>query len=119
IGSDPNSKGGRILADYIEKLPVLIAQSIIQVNAALKPATLSFGRGHEGSISFNRRFFMKDGTVGWNPGVHNPKIIEPAGPIDPDVDVLYAESNDGQPISTFVNFALHLDEVGGSDVSAD
>lgn len=119
IGSDPNSKGGKILADYIEKLPGLIAQSIIQANAALKPANLSFGRGYEGSISFNRRFFMTDGTVGWNPGVHNPKIIEPAGPIDPDVDVLYAETKNGHPISTFVNFALHLDEVGGSDVSAD
>ena len=119
IGSDPNSKGGQILAGYIAKLPALIAESIIQANAALKPAKLSFGRGHEGTISFNRRYFMRDGTVGWNPGLHNPKVIKPAGPIDPAVDVLYAETVDGRPISTFVNFALHLDEVGGSDVSAD
>jgi hypothetical protein len=119
IGADPKSKGAQILADYISKLPGLIAESIIQANAALKPAKLSFGVGHEGSISFNRRYFMTDGTVGWNPGLHNPKVIKPAGPIDPAVDVLYAETTDGRPISTFVNFALHLDEIGGSDVSAD
>lgn len=119
IGVDPEGEGGQILAGYIAKLPALIAKSIIQANSALKPAKLSFGSGHEGSISFNRRFFMTDGTVGWNPGLHNPKIIKPAGPIDPEVDVLYAETTDGRAISTFVNFALHLDEVGGSDISAD
>jgi neutral ceramidase len=119
IGIDPKSKGAQVLAGYIEKLPALIAESIIQANAALKPANISFGLGHEGSISFNRRYFMTDGTVGWNPGLHNPKVVKPAGPIDPAVSVLYAETLDGRPISTFVNFALHLDEVGGSDVSAD
>ena len=119
IGVDAKSKGGQILSGYIAKLPELIAESIIQANAALKPAKLSFGLGEEGSISFNRRYYMKDGTVGWNPGLHNPKVIKPAGPIDPAVSVLYAETADGRPISTFVNFALHLDEVGGSDVSAD
>ena len=118
-GIDPKTEAGRTLASYISKLPGLIAQSIIQANAALKPAKLSFGKGHEDSISFNRRFFMTDGTVGWNPGLHNPKIIKPAGPIDPAVDVLYAETADSRAISTFVNFALHLDEVGGTDVSAD
>lgn len=116
---DPNSKGGQILYTYITKLPGLIAESIIQANAALKPAKLSFGLGDEGSISFNRRYFMKDGTVGWNPGMHNPKVVKPAGPIDPEVAVLYAETVDGLPISTFVNFALHLDEISGTVVSAD
>jgi hypothetical protein len=117
--SKSSSEGQQILESYIAQLPGLIAQSIEQANAALKPAKLSFGLGHEESISFNRRYFMSDGTVGWNPGLHNPKIIKPAGPIDPVVSVLYAESVDAKPISTFVNFALHLDEVGGSDISAD
>ncbi len=116
---DPKSQSGQILYGYITKLPGLIADSITQANAALKPARLSFGLGREDSISFNRRFFMTDGTVGWNPGLKNPKIIKPAGPIDPDVAVLYAETLDSRPISTFVNFALHLDEVGGLGISAD
>ena len=37
---------------------------------------------------------MTDGTVGWNPGKLNPKILKPAGPIDPDVAVVYFESSD-------------------------
>jgi neutral ceramidase len=108
-----------ILETYLSKLPVLIAESIIKAYEDLKPANISFGLGHEESISFNRRFFMKDGTVGWNPGKLNPLIIKPAGPIDPDVAVLYAETIDGKAISTYVNFALHLDNIGGQEISAD
>lgn len=116
---NPTGKSAEILSAYISKLPGLIAESIKQANDALQPAKISFGLGHEESISFNRRFFMTDGTVGWNPGKLNPKIIKPAGPIDPDVFVLYAETNDGKPISTYVNFALHLDNTGGVEISAD
>jgi neutral ceramidase len=108
-----------ILKSYISKLPGLICESIKQANANLKPALISCGMGHEETISFNRRFFMTDGTVGWNPGKLNPKIIKPAGPIDPDVAVLFAETPEGKPISTLVNFALHLDIAGGLEISAD
>ncbi|MEP6595738.1 MAG: neutral/alkaline non-lysosomal ceramidase N-terminal domain-containing protein [Ginsengibacter sp.] len=112
-------KSAEILAAYIATLPDLIAKSILEANLALKPAQIYFGLGHEESISFNRRYFMTDGTVGWNPGKLNPKIIKPAGPIDPDVAVLYSETLTGNPISTYVNFALHLDNVGGTEISAD
>ena len=78
-----------------------------------------FGTGYEESIAFNRRFHMTDGTVGWNPGKMNPKIIRPAGPIDPQVSVLYGASSQGNPITTFVNYALHLDITGGIEISAD
>ena len=33
---------------------------------------------------------MKDGTVSWNPPKGDPRIIRPAGPIDPEVEILYA-----------------------------
>jgi neutral ceramidase len=49
----------------------------------MQPAELFFGRVYEESVSFNRRFFMMDGTVGWNHGKLNPKTIKLAGPIDP------------------------------------
>ena len=108
-----------ILTAYMTKLTGLICESIKQANANLKPARISCGLGHEETISFNRRFFMKDGTVGWNPGKLNPMIIRPAGPIDPDVSVLYAETPEGRPVLTYVNFALHLDIAGGLEISAD
>jgi hypothetical protein len=62
---------------------------------------------------------MADGTVGWNPGKLNPKIVKPAGPIDPEVGVVSVESPDGTPMATLVNYALHLDTVGGLEISAD
>ena len=104
---------------YISELPGMIAGSVKLANSSLAPSELSLGSGHEESISFNHRFFMTDGTVGWNPGKMNPKIIEPAGPIDPEVFVLFAATADGKPLSTYVNFAVHLDNVGGTDISAD
>ncbi len=110
---------GDLLKSYMEDLPGLVVECIRRAIEEAGPARLSFGRGKEETISFNRRFFMTDGTVGWNPGKLNPGIIKPAGPIDPEVGVLYAESVEGKPISTFVNFALHLDITGGLDISAD
>jgi neutral ceramidase len=112
-------KSSEILDLYNSRLPGLIAESVIQADRALKPARFYAGLGHEESISFNRRYYMTDGTVGWNPGKLNPKIIKPAGPIDPDVYVLYAETPEGYPVSTYVNFALHLDNIGGTEISAD
>jgi len=112
-------KTAEIHKKYISELPSLIAESVKLANAALVSAKTSIGIGQEESISFNRRFFMTDGTVGWNPGKMNPKIIKPAGPIDPEVFVFYAETPDGKPISTYVNFAVHLDNVGGMEISAD
>jgi len=113
------SQAGKLLARYLEDLHGRIALSIEQANNRLQPADISVAVGYEDSISFNRRFFMTDGTVGWNPGKLNPKIIKPAGPIDPAVAVVYLESMDGKPISTYVNFANHLDTVGGLEYSAD
>lgn len=112
-------KSGKLLVAYMADLPRLIAESVIEANEALQTASISFGLGYEESISFNRRYYMADGTVGWNPGKLNPMILQPAGPIDTDVSVLYAESMDGQPISTYVNFADHLDITGGLEISAD
>lgn len=106
---------------YSEELPGKIAESVAKAEAALKPATLLTGRGQEPAIAFNRRFHMTDGTVGWNPGKLNPKIVKAAGGIDPEVAVLYLESADEKksPIATYVNYSVHLDNVGGTRFSAD
>ena len=117
---DPSEEGAAELAKrYVESLPQRIARGVSEANAALRPAKVSVGVGSEDRLSFNRRYVMTDGTVGWNPGKKNSAIVKPAGPIDPDVPVVYFETTGGKPIGTYVNFAMHLDTVGGLRVSAD
>jgi hypothetical protein len=53
-----------------------------------------------------------------NPGYQNPGLVEPAGPIDPEVAVLSIQSADGRPIALLANYSLHY--VGGvGSLSAD
>jgi hypothetical protein len=137
IGSsrDPAEGEGRDKSRrYTDVLPGLIARSVKEADQRLAPARASVGVGHEEHLSFNRRYVMQDGTVGWNPGKLNPKIVRPAGPIDPEVPVVYFESLElaepkdakapkpaptSRPIATYVNFAMHLDTTGGLQISAD
>jgi hypothetical protein len=120
-GARDGAYGGNlpIARQYRAELPRKIADSVRLANRRLTPAHIAFGKGREESISFNRRFFMKDGSVGWNPGKLNLNIVKPAGPIDPDVPVVFFEALTGEPLATYVNFALHQDTVGGMEASAD
>lgn len=104
---------------YNAKLPERIARAVADANSRLVPARVAFARETEPRIAFNRRYWMKDGSVGWNPGKLNPNILRPAGPIDPEVGVVYFESPEGRPLLTFVNYALHPDTTGGTRASAD
>jgi hypothetical protein len=111
--------GGDLAQEFVDALPSKIAASVKQAVEKLAPATASAAIGREEHLSFNRRYIMKDGTVGWNPGKLNPKIDKPAGPIDPAVSVVYFESPDGVPMVSYVNFSMHPDTVGGLQISAD
>lgn len=106
---------------YRAELPAKIAEAVKQANEKRSPARLRAAHGSESSIAFNRRFHMADGSVGWNPGKLNPAIVKPAGAIDPDVPVLYFDSaaEPRAPLATYVNYAVHLDNVGGTAISAD
>jgi hypothetical protein len=107
---------------YTAGLPRLIAKAVADANAALVPVRVSYAREEERRLAFNRRFWMRDGTVGWNPGKRNTDIIRPAGPIDPEVGVVHFEAGDDdapKPLITYVNFAMHPDTTGGVLVSAD
>jgi hypothetical protein len=104
---------------YTELLPALIARSVAEANQNLAPSRVSAALGREDNIGFNRRFWMRDGTVSWNPRKQHPDIIKPAGPIDPEVGVLYFDTPQAKPVASFVNFALHPDTTGGTNISAD
>ena len=124
-GAREDSQGGGadLSQRYSNELPKRIAESVRLAASRMQPARASVALGREEHLSFNRRFFMIDGTVGWNPGKLNPKIVRPAGPIDPDVSVVLFEApreqRPAEPLATYVNFAMHPDTVGGQDFSAD
>lgn len=108
-----------IAVKYTAELPGKIAEAAQKANAALSPVRIRSGIGREDSLAFNRRFHMKNGTVGWNPGKLNPNIVRPAGSIDGSVPVVFVESTSGKPVAAYVNYAVHLDTFGGTQYSAD
>lgn len=120
-GARDKAFGGdlEVSKQYMAALPEKIAESVRLAAANLAPARLSAAIGHEDTVSFNRRFLMKDGSYGWNPGKRNPNIVRPAGPIDPEVAVVYFDSPDSKPSATYVNHALHVAVTGGTRFSSD
>lgn len=105
--------GGEPVKKYTAELPAKIAQSVIEAQKRLVPVRASFARAQEDRMAFCRRFWMKDGTVGWNPGKNNPNVIRPVSPIDPEVGVVYFDTKQSQPVLTYVNYAMHPDTTGG------
>ena len=96
-------------------------EAILTALSNFRPAALSVGEASVPDLSYNRRFFMKDSDeVRFNPGIKNPNIIRPAGPIDPQMYTIFmTDPAAGKPFASLTNFALHLDTTGGTLFSAD
>ena len=105
---------------YCDFVAAQIAQAAIEGYGKREPATLVIGAGHEGSVAFNRRFRMKDGSERTHPGVGNPDIVQVAGPIDPMVGVIGAINQSCKFLGCWVNYCCHATlGVGGGGFSAD
>ena len=108
-----------------------IAAGIAKAHSNLAAAKIGWGVGKDDTQVFNRRWKIKPGSllsqdpfgnttdrVKMNPGFLHPDLIEPAGPIDPEVSFLSVVSTKGQPIALLANYSLHY--VGGvPELSAD
>jgi hypothetical protein len=104
--------------EYLAKVQRGIVDAVVAAASQLVPAHCSAGFGHDERVAFNRRFRMKDGYTMTHPGQGNPGIIEPAGPIDPQVGVIGAWSAEGKLLGCIVNFACHA-TTGPGGISAD
>jgi hypothetical protein len=117
-------------ADYQRFLVERIAQGIQRAHANLAPAKIGWGVAQDPTQVFNRRWKVKPGTaladpfgkgadrVKMNPGNLNAMLLEPSGPVDPDVSILSLQTPQGQPIALLANYSLHY--VGGvPPLSAD
>jgi Neutral/alkaline non-lysosomal ceramidase, N-terminal len=114
-GYDPHEQ-----VDYPSFLVKRMVQAIVAARQNLRPAILDAGIAKQEGLSFNRRYWMKNGKVVFNPGQLNPNIVRPAGPIDPDVGILLArDAKTRKPFVGLTVFAVHSDTTGGTHFSAD
>lgn len=119
-------------ARYSERLINGIAASVIQALARLEPAQVGWATTSLPDQVFNRRWYMRAGSVPpdpfggttdrvqMNPPSASPDLVRPSGPVDPEVAVLSFLSKQGKPIAILANYSLHY--VGGipaGQVSAD
>jgi neutral ceramidase len=106
--------------DYPAVLVKKLVEVIEAAHQAARPAAFASGIAEERSLSFNRRFHMRDGSVVFNPGRQNPNIVRVAGPIDPEVGLIrFTDAASEQPLGLLTVFALHLDTTSGTLYSAD
>ncbi len=105
--------------DYLSRLPGLIERCVAGAHAGMQPATLRTARDSEASLVFNRRFRMKDGSVRTNPGVRNPEVVEPAGPVDPEILAIIIRDSRDKIMGCIFNYSNHVDVIGGTMISPD
>ncbi|PIX43891.1 MAG: hypothetical protein COZ56_06095 [Armatimonadetes bacterium CG_4_8_14_3_um_filter_58_9] len=94
------------------------ASAIIEADRKKQDAVLCVDSGHQENVAFNRRLRMQHGKAVSHPGKGNPGIIDYAGPIDPEVGVVGAWSQQGEFLGCVVNYTCHCTTFGGA-VSAD
>jgi neutral ceramidase len=104
---------------YMNVLSRVIADSVVLAFQRQEPAFASVAHGQVEGVAFNRRYWMKDGSLRTNPPFQSPEIVKPAGPLDPELGLLMLRSATNTPLALLTNYALHPDQVGGTAYCAD
>jgi hypothetical protein len=112
---DPHEK-----IDYSNFLIHQISKAIEKANESIAPIQIKVGVGEQHNLSFNRRYYMKNGPVLFNPGPLSPDIVGPAGPIDPEVGIFLINKVKSKKYEGgLIVFSMHADCIGGTEISAD
>ncbi len=88
----------------------------------LRPARIAWGRGRADVPVNNRRLRTRDGETHMNwEGLDPDDVAEVLGPDDPEVLALKIDDEDGSPIASVLNYALHPAILAGDNwlMSAD
>jgi neutral/alkaline ceramidase-like enzyme len=126
-----NIQQGAIDRWYADFVVLRISDAIRRAAAQLAPARVGWGSIRKPEHVFNRRWKVNPNEAPPNPFgdrsdavVTNPTrsqiVVEPAGPVDPELSVLSVQHADGRPLAVLANYGLHY--VGGytpGSVSAD
>ncbi|MBI3880803.1 MAG: hypothetical protein HY301_12190 [Verrucomicrobia bacterium] len=120
------------LDDYQKFVARRIADAVRRAFNNLAPAKIGWATASEPREVFNRRWFMKPGTVPatpyggtndlvkMNPPRASANLVKPAGPTDPEICLIAVATPEGRPIGVLANYSLHyVGGVKGADISAD
>ncbi|HWQ55470.1 MAG TPA: hypothetical protein VN442_17415 [Bryobacteraceae bacterium] len=125
-------KGNALEERYVERLVTQAAEAIAQANSRLAPARIGWAVRPVPEELFNRRWFMREGTIPpnpfgekgekarMNPPAGSNDLIHPAGGTDPGFSVVSVQTTDGKPLALLANYSLHyIGGVPGPEISAD
>lgn len=119
------------LNNYQKFVARRIADGVRRAVKNLQPAEIAFGRVDVPEHLFNRRWYLKEGSmpanpfgkidkVKMNPPANSPDLVEPAGPIDPTLSFIALRAPGGNLISLYSAYSLHyVGDVGPGHISAD
>ena len=119
------------LDDYQRFVARRIADGVHRAVTLLRPAQIGFGTAEAPDHLFNRRWFLRDGTmppnpfgkldrVKMNPRPGSPDLVKPAGPTDPTISFIALREPAGRLISVFAAYSLHyVGDTANGDISAD
>jgi neutral ceramidase len=93
---------------YLEWLVSRIVDSVVIAGSRRIPARVAWGVADTQGVCFNRRFRMRDGAVIFNPPFDDPDVLDPVGPVDPQLTALLVEDQHGTPVALWANLALHF-----------
>lgn len=97
-----------------------LAEALITAIESLEPAEVGFASDEEPSEVYNRRYFLKEGTMDQNPlgtydqvrtNAPHQNLVKPAGPIDPEICIIDVRNRRGKALGLIANYSLHY--VGG------
>ena len=113
-----DSSPGRIA--YERKRREGLATALVGAIESVQEAKVGYANDAEPSEVYNRRWYLKPGTMDKNPfdkfdqvrtNAPRDQLLKPAGPTDPQICVLDIRTRRGRPLGLIANYALHY--VGG------
>ncbi len=112
---------------YRDKLIAGITEAIVTAAGNIQSAKVGYSGRDLPDEVFNRRWFVQPDAMPKNPFDEidivkmNPSngLINPAGPTDPEVSVLYLTDAENKPLGVYANYSLHYVGGTGDKFSAD
>ena len=126
------AEGNALEERYVQRLVAQTAAAIAQANQRLEPARIGWSVVPVPDEVFNRRWFMRAGSIPptpfgetsdkarMNPPPGSPDLVHPDGGTDPGFSIVSIQSAAGKPLALLGNYSLHyVGGVPGPELSAD